>query len=87
MNREHKPRVIKKYAGKVRKLLRMQAEIKALYTKSDPILDELVERLRNGALVPLTDRKFARLRDNFADRNKVYRAHGISRFEIEVFEV
>lgn len=86
MPRKHKPRTIKKYAPKVRKLLKIDEEIKARYKKRDEIFDELLSKLQPGDRVPLDSGKFARLKDNFEGKNKVYRAHGISRLEFEVVE-
>jgi hypothetical protein len=90
--RSPKPRIIKKYAPKVRRYLRIQKEIKQYYEKSDEIFDELLERLRLTDRVPLGEGKFARLKDNFIDKktgermNKAYRAHGIAHYELEVIE-
>jgi hypothetical protein len=67
--------------------LKLRKQGSAKYDRSDQVLKKLKGILPVGELVPYKDGRFVRLKDNFADKDKVYRNHGISRFEVEVLDV
>ncbi len=70
-------------AAKVRSCLKARDKGKALYAAADLILDELLAELEPGQIVDLGRGRKAQLVDNFAGgKNKVFRAHGIARFEL-----
>ena len=74
-----------KYRDKVLELMREREEGKACYQRSDEILNELIERgITVQDIVDLGDGRRAQLVDNFADKNKVFRPHGIARFEMKL---
>lgn len=56
------------------------------YAKSDRLLEAIVKKISRGKEIPLPGGKKAVLKDNFADANKVFRSHGIARYELEVIE-
>jgi hypothetical protein len=71
----------------VHNMLTLRRQGAARYDEADQLLNGLLTKrpkLRAGRLVPYKDGRKMQIKDNFADKNKVYRAHGISRFEIEV---
>jgi hypothetical protein len=89
MSRTPKPRTVKKYSPKVRRYLKLQGEISERYKESDEIFDELLQRLKPHHRVPIDPTHFAQLKDNFRDKegkpkNKAFRTHGISHYELEV---
>jgi len=65
-------------ARRVRRYLKLQAALKPQYKRMDDLLAKILNDMKpnqiagNGMLV-----------DNFATENKVYRSHGIARFEIK----
>jgi len=59
--------------------LAARARGKEAYTEADELLDEILKRAKPGQVIA---GKF-RVKDNFAGGNKVYRAHGIARLEVE----
>ncbi len=56
------------------------------YGRADRALEDIAKRLKPGKEVVLPNGDKAVLKDNFADTNKVFRHHGIARFEIDVTE-
>ena len=84
MPRSPKPRTLKKYGPRARKLFRTDDAIKALYKKKDELEAKLLAVVRAGDRIPIGPNKYAVLVDNFAEKNKAFRAHGISRFEFKV---
>lgn len=68
---------------KVKRYFRVQETIKRGYKRSDKLLSELLTEMEPGQTVPLNEFENAVLEDNFKSDNKVFRAHGISRFEIK----
>ena len=60
--------------------LEAREEGKAAYTKADALLEQILEA---GARPGRDIGAKYRLKDNFAAANKVFRAHGINRYEIE----
>jgi hypothetical protein len=73
-------------AKKIQQHLKAREAGKANYQEAEELLEALAKGMKAGQEVKLPGGRKAILRDNFAERNKVYRAHGISRFEIEVVE-
>lgn len=73
-------------AAKVRRYLRIQRTISLLYKQSDELEADILPALlacRTPLLKLNRSGRAARLKDNYDGKNKVYRAHGIKRFEIE----
>ena len=72
-------------AAKVRRYLRIQRSISLLYKQSDELeADILAAWPANRSTLKLNrSGRAARRKDNFTEKNKVFRAHGIKRFEIE----
>jgi hypothetical protein len=56
------------------------------YGRADRLLDGLIKEMSVGAAVPLPGGKQAKLIDLFAEKTKVFRAHGIGRYEVEISE-
>lgn len=63
---------------KVRLYNRRRADGKRAYARSDVLLEEIIKEMKPGEVVG-----GYRLKDNYAEKIKVFRAHGISRFELE----
>jgi hypothetical protein len=65
-------------ARRVNRYLRLQGSLKPIYKRLDDLLVKILKDMKanqvagNGMLI-----------DNYATENKVYRAHGISRYEIK----
>lgn len=70
-------------ADKVKRYFRVQDSIKRSYKRSDKLLAELLLEMQPGEAVPFSEFEKVVLEDNFKNDNKVYRAHGISRFELK----
>jgi hypothetical protein len=68
----------------INKVLTLRDKGKAAYKEADELLEQVLERLKPGESVELGEGQRATVIDNFANKNKVFRAHGISRFELEV---
>lgn len=78
-----------RWAARAEAILVLRKQGSAKYDEADQILKQLVHkrpRLRAGTMVPYKDGRQLRLKDNYAETDKVYRAHGIGRFEIEVLD-
>ncbi|HZP33950.1 MAG TPA: hypothetical protein VFB23_11380 [Candidatus Acidoferrales bacterium] len=71
---------------KARQCLRARELGSKHYKRADRLLDEIRKELDPGGEIPLAGGKKAVLKDNFQNTNKVFRSHGISRFELEVVE-
>lgn len=54
------------------------------YAKADVLLAAICKERAPGEEIDLPSGKKAFVKDNFASANKVWRSHGIARFEIEV---
>lgn len=71
----------------VQMLIRTKNQISGLYNQQDQLLNEILRRrkgrsaIRPGSTFEVDGVKYV-LVDNFADTNKVYRSHGIQRYEI-----
>jgi hypothetical protein len=71
----------------VRLVVRQQRAIamgKRGYKLSDQLTDELTKHMREGRAVPLALGCVARLKDKFAETNRVGYGGAVRRFEIEV---
>lgn len=78
-------------ANLVQMFIRTKTQINGLYQQHDALLAEILTRrgrkgrggaaIRPGSVFDVDGVKYT-LVDNFADTNKVYRAHGIQRYEI-----
>lgn len=74
-------------AGKIRAHMRALEAGKKEYKRADALLEEILEKMKVGEEVKVGDRgQRAKLKDNFEDKNTVYRAHGIRRYELELVE-
>ncbi len=73
-------------ARKVAKHLRLKEAGKKKYKEAEALLDEIVELAKPGQEVKLAGGRIARVKDLYLETNKVYRAHGIGRYEVEVSE-
>ena len=71
-------------AEKIVALLRARELGKKHYGRADRLLDALLKELIPGQEIALPGGKKAVLKDNFEKANKVFRAHGIARYELEV---
>jgi hypothetical protein len=75
-------------ATKAKKLFRALDAGRSSYRRADELLKQMREAgLKPGDEVVLNaagDK--ARLKDNFTDTDKVFRSHGISRFELELLK-
>jgi diphthamide biosynthesis methyltransferase len=68
--------------------LDLRAEAKKKYIQADEILDQILETHEfKGQNIILPDGRLAVLQDNYSDRNKVFRSHGMNRFDIEEVKV
>lgn len=71
--------------SKIRAHLRARERGKAEYKRADELLEEIIAQMKLGEEIRFdTSGRKAQLKDNFAEKNTAYRAHGIKRFEIEV---
>ena len=68
---------------KVRQHLKLLEKGKAAYARAEELLEEIVAAAKPGAEFVLSGEKKVRLVDHYAEKNRVYRAHGISRFGLE----
>lgn len=57
------------------------------YAQADRILAVIVQTMCPGQVVKLSPTRTAVLVDRFRDTNKVYRAHGIARYELVVTDL
>lgn len=78
-----------KLAPRVRKYFKAREAGSRGYKKSDEILADLLERLKPGDTIPMGDGQVARLKDNYLDKdgkqvNKIYRSHGMAKYELEI---
>jgi hypothetical protein len=65
-----------------RRILSNLDRARALYVQTDNLVALLVATVPVGATVTLGDATYV-LVDNYAHANRVYRSHGISRFELK----
>lgn len=76
----------KQRGGSVAKLareyLRAMEEGKRQYKRAEEALNEIVERVKVGTEIPVGRGEKVVLMDLYLETNRVYRAHGISRFEL-----
>lgn len=63
---------------KVRLYNRRRADGKRAYARSNVLMEEICKEMKVGQVV-----NGYRLKDNFLEKVKVFRSHGISRFELE----
>jgi hypothetical protein len=66
--------------------LRLRERAKKLYKQADALLDDIIQQARPGDEIELPDGDKAVLKDLYLTTNKVFRAHGIGRYELEVVE-
>ena len=55
-----------------------------LFGKMDDLADEIIPQLKKRKRQKISDGRFARVKDNFARKNKAFKQAGIPRFEIEI---
>jgi len=63
--------------------LRAREAGKRAYRRAELALDEIVKRAKVGQEIELGSGKKVALKDLYAEENKVYRAHGIARYELK----
>lgn len=74
-------------ASKIRKYLRKKESASLEYKAVDKLYEEIVPLMEaKGKPVKIHRRQAAQLKDNFAEKFKAFRAHGISRYDIEVID-
>ena len=71
-------------ADKIVEWERLQHKARASYTKADELLEEIMPLLKKRKKVRISEGRVARLKDNFARRNKAFKQCGVNRFEIEI---
>ena len=71
---------------KVREHLRALEAGKKAYKRAEELLDEIVAEARIAGVIRLGPKRHVVIRDLYAEKNRVYRAHGITRFELQVVE-
>ena len=86
MAAEKKTKSALSLAELVGKHLRARESGKRAYKRAERLLDEIVQRGKSGEEIPLAGGKKAMIKDLYLTTNKVFRAHGIGRYEIEVTE-
>lgn len=69
--------------SKVLRYFRVKDSISRGYKRLDKLEEQLLSEMSTGDAVPLNEFEKAVMVDNFDRQNKVYRAHGISRFELK----
>jgi hypothetical protein len=62
--------------------MQLRARGKAAYQEADALLDEIVAGTKPGTAIEVGGPKKVVLVDNFAEKNKVFRAHGIARYDL-----
>ncbi|HLZ90205.1 MAG TPA: hypothetical protein VKQ28_00720 [Candidatus Acidoferrum sp.] len=73
-------------ARKIVKHLKARENGKKSYKEAEQLLDEIAQHARSGQEIALPGGRKAVLKDLYLTTNKVFRAHGIGRYEIEVVE-
>lgn len=74
-------------AEKARRHFRAKGTAKRKYDEADRIAQELLATVGPAVEIPLSKKRKAKFRDNFAEKNVVYRAKGIRRYELEIVEL
>jgi len=67
---------------KVRRYVELLDTAKKCYREADGLLQDLLQELEVGEAVEVDVGKSYAIVDNFADKNKVYKATGVSRFDL-----
>lgn len=73
-------------AALAKAVLRHRDRGRAEYERSDRALTELLSKVKPGKPFALGDGRQAQIVDLFAEKLKVFRSHGIARFELQVVE-
>lgn len=73
-----------KLAKQILAYTRARGIAKGAYVRADLLLDHIVKVLPVNQEFELPSGKVAILRDQFASKNKVFRSHGIHRYELEL---
>lgn len=81
-----KPRRRTTKASLVESIINHRNRAKQHYEAADELFTKLLTLCKAGDTIPLPDGGTAQLVDNFAEKNKVFRSHGISRFELKIHE-
>lgn len=81
-----KPKISRRYAGKVQRILKLRERGKLCYERADVLFKQLRLKLGTGAEILLKDPpgKKAVIVDNYEKEDKCFRAHGINRYELKV---
>lgn len=68
----------------VEKFLKEKDGGKEAYGRADKLLEQIVAGVPVGTLIELAGGRVATVLDNFAEKNKVFKPCGISRFDVKV---
>jgi hypothetical protein len=66
----------------IKRYNKTQAAIKAGYVKGDALFEKLMQLAPVGLHLDGPDGKKYQIKDNFAEKNKCYKASGFSRYEL-----
>lgn len=77
-----KPRKAASLEEMVKLCARRRAAGKRAYTRADTLFEEILQQMKPGQIVG-----GYKLVDNYESKTKVFRAHGIARYELEKVEV
>jgi hypothetical protein len=72
--------------AKIRKYLRTVEAGKKAYQRAETLLDEIVAGMKVGQEMAIGGGRKVVLKDLYAEKNRVYRAHGITRYEVALIE-
>lgn len=68
----------------VEKFLKEKDGGKEAYARADKLLEQIVAGVPVGTLIELAGGRTAAVVDNFAEKNKVFKPCGVSRFDVKV---
>lgn len=68
----------------VEKFLEEKDGGKEAYARADKLLEQIIAGVAVGTLIELAGGRTAELVDNFAEKNKVFKPCGVSRFDVKV---
>jgi len=71
-------------ADKIIAMEKLQHKARANYAAADELAEEIIPLLKKRKKVRISDGRVARLKDNFARRNKAFKQCGVNRFEVEI---
>lgn len=63
---------------------KMKCKARQCFIRADEMSEEIIPQLKKRKRVKISDGRFARIKDNFARKNKAFKQAGIERYEIEI---